>query len=260
MTIPANPQAVPNRSSQSPVYDWVRFWVGRTDTVFLSDGGFLADPTDPFASSLGPVPQPLEKLGTYQALALLGEPGIGKSTALKSEADRTAGVDSLYFDLRDFSSDGLLYQRVFQNPQFLDWKGGASHLTLHFDSLDEGLLRIETIANLLASEFRQCPAERLSVRIACRTAVWPTTLDVACREIWRDGFGAFELAPLRRRDVAAAATAHDIDPEVFINALHDTNAVPFAIKPLTLRMLLDIYREDGSFVRSKTTADEIRAV
>jgi hypothetical protein len=64
------------------------------------------------------------------------------------------------------------------------WKQDGSHFVLHLDSLDEALLRIETVANLIAIELPNLPVDRLSIRIACRTAVWPAeTLGVALEGI-----------------------------------------------------------------------------
>ena len=161
-------------------YPWQRFWVPHDGTIDLSDGGFLRDPTDWMARPQGLAP--LAALQPWRSLALLGEPGIGKSTALKEEADRVAALPvnascmSIYVDLRAFSSDALLYRRLFESEEFIAWKNGSSHLFLHLDSLDEALLRIDSIANLLASELPRIPTDRLSIRIACRTAVWPAIL------------------------------------------------------------------------------------
>ena len=159
---------------------------------------------------------------------------------------------SIHVDLRDFSSETLLLQRVFESPRIAGWKSGGSHLFLHLDSLDEALLRIDSIANLIASELRDLPTERLSIRIACRTAGWPDqTLEPALRGIWGDeAVGVFELAPLRRVDVVAAAEERAIDPKAFIEELYDANVVPFAIKPLTLNLFLGLFQRDGRLPRS----------
>ena len=69
-------------------------------------------------------------------------------------------------------------------------------------------------------------------------------------EFGEEASGVFELAPLRRRDVAEAAIVNDIDPDAFVRELYAANAVPFAIKPLTLNMLLDLYQRDGSLPSS----------
>jgi hypothetical protein len=105
--------------SISPNYNWQRFWIARTDTVDLSDGGFFTDPTNPLLHSHATA-LPLTELADYPALVLLGEPGIGKSTALKVEAHRVAtnaaasNTISIHVDLRAYSSELLLHKRVFK--------------------------------------------------------------------------------------------------------------------------------------------------
>ena len=235
-----------------------RFWVPRTGAVDLSDGGFLADPTQMVLLRRTEPPLALPDLESYRALALLGEPGVGKSTTLEAEDARIRssrhqeGAMSVHVDLRAFSSEGLLVQKVFANPEIAGWKSGTSQLFLHLDSLDEALLRIDSIANLIASELQNLPTERLSVRIACRTAVWPEqTLEPALREIWGDeAVGVFELAPLRRVDVDAAAKARAIDQKAFFEELYHADVVPFAIKPLTLNLLLGLFERDGRLPHS----------
>jgi hypothetical protein len=236
-------------------YPWLRFWVPQDSTIDLSDAGFLHDPIEGFGQR--PRPVALAELQDWRSLVLLGEPGIGKSTALKEEANRVESLAadsrhvSIYEDLREFSSEDRLCKRVFESDKFQAWKNGSSSLFLHLDSLDEALLRIDTIANLLASELRDTPTERMSIRIACRTAVWPAnTLGVALTSIWGDASGVFELAPLRRQDVVAALDMHDIEVEGFMRALFGAQATLFAIKPLTLKMLLRIYEQGGELPKS----------
>jgi len=54
-------------------------------------------------------------------------------------------------------------------------------------------------------------------------------------------FAATELVPLRRVDVLQAATLSGItDPDSFLARVDELHITSFAIKPVTLKMLLDI--------------------
>jgi hypothetical protein len=222
------------------VYDWSRFWIPQTGTLDLSDAGFLRDPENSLYA-LGPL-RTLAQLQVRPALALLGEPGIGKSATLGQEHARIAALSpeqkirSVYVNMNGTSSEDRLRERIFESPQVETWKAADTRLYLHLDSLDEAMLRIETVPHLLADGLRDLPTERLSVRIACRTAVWPdATLGGRLKEIWRvPGLDVLELCPLRRDDVRVALAANGIDPDEFISSLFATQAVAFAIKPLTV--------------------------
>ena len=244
--------ATPSRQPPSPtVYEWPRFWIPQTGILDLSDAGFLRDPVE---SVYGPgTLRTLAQLEAYPALALLGEPGIGKSATLKQEHKRVSALLperkalSDYVNLNATSSEDRLYRRIFESSKVEAWKAGDFRLCLLLDSLDEAMLRIETVPHLLAEGIQELPADRLSVRIACRTAVWPAaTLGRILTDIWGEpDLGVFELAPLRRRDVLTALAANDIDPDEFIPKLFGAQAVAFAIKPLTLKMLIALYKRDG---------------
>src|ERR1700737_1597542 len=102
-------KAVPNRLEDDHIYGWTRFWVPETGTINLSDGGVLLDPTDLVLRSRVSAPATLADLSNYRALALLGEPGMGKSTTLKAEEERLAAqlaeanAVSISVDLRAYS-------------------------------------------------------------------------------------------------------------------------------------------------------------
>jgi hypothetical protein len=249
-------------ASEPPGSGRQRFWARQTDVLDLSDVGFLRDPAEHTLRT--PAPLTLADMEDRPALALLGEPGIGKSTALSAEAARIGsragelGRTCIRVDLRSFGTDAMLHRRLFEAPDILNWRNGTSQLFLHLDSLDEALLRIDTVANLLASELPGLPTSRLSLRVACRTAVWPAeTLGRALVGIWgEEGVEVRELAPLRRSDVLAAAEAVGIAPAGFLGAVFAAGAMPFAIKPLTLRLLLKIYAANGELPSG--TADLFR--
>src|SRR5439155_26020202 len=104
------------------MYPWKRFWCAREGTISLADAGFVADPEVDDWLSLNPELRSFEEIADIRCLALLGEPGIGKSTALRdairvAEAATALNGDLiLSVDLAGVGSDTGLYRRVFDDP------------------------------------------------------------------------------------------------------------------------------------------------
>lgn len=241
------------------LYNWKRFWCPREGKLNLSDSGYLWDPDSEFGSIYNPDVVPFGSISNVPCLALLGEPGIGKSTAMQSQKesiDREVaerGDASLWIDLRAYQTDVRLVQALFEVPAFKSWVNGNHRLHLFLDSLDECLLRIDAVAALLIEEFGKYPLDRLSLRIACRTADWPNSLEEGLRRIWgSEVVKIYELAPLRRVDVVEAAKSNGLDPASFLSELDDKGVIPLAIKPVTLRFLLNMYIRAGQFPSRQT--------
>ncbi len=243
----------------SRIYNWKRFWCPREGNIYLIDGGYLYDPNSEWGAIYNPDVVALESIVRIPCLGLLGEPGIGKTHAM--QADREAietrikeeGGETLWIDLRSYASEDRLCRDLFESKSFASWMKGKHKLHVFLDSLDECLLRIDTIAALLIDEFKKCPVERLCVRIACRTADWPKGLEEGLVQLWgNDGFTVYELAPLRRVDVEHAAMISDVDPEAFLREINHMEAVPLAIKPVTLGFLLNTYQRAGQFPSTQT--------
>jgi hypothetical protein len=73
-----------------PTYPWKRFWAPRDGQIDLSDEGFLADPeSESFWYSPNPDLKAFDQISALPCLVLLGEPGIGKSTAIIRELETT---------------------------------------------------------------------------------------------------------------------------------------------------------------------------
>ncbi len=233
-------------------YNWKRFWCPREGRYSLAGRGYLVDPTTGTGKFVQENIYSFEDISQVQCLILLGEPGIGKSIALGNEqadVDRQAekvGEETLWIDLRAYQTDVLLVQRVFHNPVFTDWLKGEHRLHVFLDSFDECLLRIDTVASLLAEEFKRYPIDRLSLRIACRTADWPQSLENDLQELFGEkNVRVLELLPLRRLDVEEAATAEGINSARFLENIEELQIVPLAIKPVTLKFLLNTYQKES---------------
>ena len=235
-------------------YTWKRFWCNREAGFNLGDDGFLVDPDSEYGRVYNPNLLSSQELISKPCLVLLGEPGIGKSYEIKTFQQATISQvateqDVLFFDLRDFSSDFLLYTSIFENEKFKRWLNGTHHLHLFLDSLDECLLRIKSVTSFLEAQLSKYPLDRLFFRIACRTAEWHYSFEKALSQFYgRENIAIHELVPLRRKDVKNAATIEGIhDADQFVDDLINNKAVPLAIKPVTLKMLIRLYIRDGAF-------------
>jgi hypothetical protein len=187
------------------IYRWRRFWTLREGVVDLSDGGYLRDPEAENAHLKKSDSKPFENIEDVPCLALLGEPGIGKSQWFRLEQDaitariRKTGDDAIWEDIGSYSEAGDLIQNIFRAEQFERWRNGQHRLHLFLDALDECCLRDSGIPRRLAQEFGKLPIKRLNLRVFCRTAEWPIGFEERLSEIWGDdNFKAYELNPLRR--------------------------------------------------------------
>jgi hypothetical protein len=242
------------------MYPWKRFWCPRDGNLNLSDQGFLFDPDGEYGKIINPDVAGFEAISHFPCLALLGEPGIGKTTAIIAErqlvetASAARGEEILAFDLGLYGEESRLIAGLFENVVFREWASGESVLHLFLDSLDECRLLIPQIDKLLLSLLEKVRGSltRLRLRIACRTADWTAIMDDSLPNLWgKENYGAYELMPLRRKDVIFAATHAGLDPDKFVDELLHAEAVPLAIKPLTLKMLLSVRKREGCFPESK---------
>lgn len=227
--------------------------------INLSYDGFLYDPESEYGHIHNPDVVPFESIMSIQCLVLLGEPGIGKTRAMQTEKEaintkiKTDGGETLWLDLSFFGDEYRLVRDLFENETFISWKNGKHQLHIFLDSLDECQLRIDTVAGLLIYEIKKYSPERLFLRIACRTADWPSFLENDMEKHWGENCVlVYELAPLRRKDISEAAEANGLDPIEFLKEINRKEIVPLAIKPITLDLLLNIYQKTHQFPSTQT--------
>lgn len=242
---------------EKPHHNWPRFWIPLGKSVPLDGLGFLYDPEDEHAHYYytGYQPRHLSRLGELPVAILLGEPGIGKSTALQEESIRLQAEKEacLHRELNQYYSDTRLIDDIFGSEEIQTWKQGNHHLMLLLDSLDECSLSIPAAARILVGQLKNLPKERLTLRLTCRTADWPEHFTDELRELWRgenkdapDPLGVFELAPLRKKDIQRAALDRGLDADAFLEEVCLKEIQPLASHPNTLNMLLGLFgRPDG---------------
>jgi hypothetical protein len=242
------------------IYNWKRFWLPRGSAIDLSDGGYLRSPESPWEPLLQTRVVSLDSLFDRTCLILLGEPGSGKTETVQAEIRRTTdeikerGDDLIAIDLRSYRSEDRLMKNLFESSTFAAWIEGNYRLYIFLDSFDECLLRIDTLAALLIDELKKYPVERLSLRIACRTADWPALLEKELGQLWenhQDAVHIYELAPLRRSDVIEAACSSQVDDQSFLKEVDQKRVVPLALKPITLIFLLKIYAQTRTLPSSQ---------
>lgn len=241
-------------------YEWTRYWCLRDGKISLDSNGFLLDPEWKYAKYMESQSVRFDAIEHIPCLALLGEPGIGKSTAMidhKSEIEKAiedSPDELLWLNLNTYGSEDRLISHLFESPKWLAWRGGGHVLHVFLDSLDECQLKIEHVSRLLVDGLQSVSGciKRLRFRIACRTADFPATLENALPRLWpEDKFAAYELAPLTKKEFQLAVEAEGADVATFLAELKRVEAIPLAIKPITLKFLLTVYKADNRLPRTR---------
>lgn len=210
--------------------------------------GFISDPESEYAMYAPQVLVTLQVLQSERCLVLLGEPGMGKTTTLQELTeiplpDRDRRVMDL---LRDCGSDYRLDQELFASDWFALWEAGDGQLELVLDSLDEARIGFPAIDSILARKLQFKDIARLTLRLYCRTAEWPEPLAADLATLWGlQQVPIYELAPLRRKDVAAEAELHGLHPQRFLEAVIERDVQAFAARPITLNLLMRTFKRDG---------------
>ncbi len=239
-------------------YPWKRFWRRRGDTAGLDHQGYLLDPEVEYQKKLNPAVFSSDELSGLGCVVLLGDPGSGKTTALREIVQLIQNSPDFYqgclidLNLRSYGDENRLYRTIFESDTFQQWINGTHILNIVLDSLDECLIHNKTVASMLVDELRKYPTSRLRLRIACRAAEWPLLLSDELPKLWgTEHYMEADLLPLRHTDISAAAKIKGLDETRFMQAIQKRALTPFAIKPITLIMLLDAFRHEDDFPSSQ---------
>ena len=178
------------------------------------------------------------ELSRFRAVVMLGAGGAGKTTEASRLAnqDRASGASVRECRLAEFAETSTeLAEHLAGLSQ------GANDTTaFYLDALDEAMIPVRrcwlAIKRWVTDQLQGTGA---SIRITCRSAVWPSALTQVIREFAGDqSFATALLQPLSDEDILAAAASHAVDPVAFLERIHSSGARNLAGQPLSLRMLI----------------------
>ena len=238
-------------------FQWRRFWYSRDSEPALDVDGFIADPERRKLPGSEPSSVHSVDVLTNRCVAFLGEPSSGKSRTIGAEGIDRPGIEEFarskgdfvqWIDLRDFDNSAGLSAALRNDRTIENWRNSqGAKLHLFLDSLDECRISIPIISNVLPRELRSLGVERLLLRIICRTAEWPTFIEMELQKLYQEKLLVLQLAPLRESDVKEAARVLGLDPDKFLGKVRELSAVSFARKPPTLLSLLQLFSRGESW-------------
>ena len=143
-----------------------RFWVERGASASL-DGGFLVDPRQSWGNGyrLNEMAKTLAELNGLGCIVLLGEPGAGKTTAVR-EACQAAGAT--YLDLGGYGTEDRIVREVIRGSVIENWRSEASVDCLYLDGFDEARTKVPHLSSLFETAIGEWDCSALRLRIACR--------------------------------------------------------------------------------------------
>src|SRR2546430_3245183 len=150
------------------VYDWNRYWVPRDGAFSFDEDGFLLAPSTDRAWRRVQRTDAVEfsEIADKRCLVLLGEPGIGKTFALKRAKRQT----SFLLNLGSYGSEERLINDLFRSDEFRNWAKHGGDFEVFIDSFDECLLRLDNVAAALSKQgLRPFTTKRFSFPIGSRS-------------------------------------------------------------------------------------------
>lgn len=173
----------------------------------------------------------LASIGERQSFALLGEPGIGKSTAIRHLIPPDDGT--VRVELNEITTATDLEARLRPTAE-----GSSPLSTIVLDGLDECPLSVKAVSRIVVQRVQANP--ELRVVVGCRAADWYEPLASGLRAVL-GRFDVLMLSPLTAADIEKLAEARGFDGSSFVQSVHDSGAESLAALPLTLDLLLRVF-------------------
>lgn len=204
-----------------------------------------AEPNNSVTNEAGQIELRTDELTKIRALALLGPAGIGKSYECKRLAAIEAkdGREIRCCRLAEYAST------VSDLRSKLDAisAGASSTTVIYLDSIDEALMRSASAYVAVRDWIREVLRDTgASLRVVCRTSVWPAQLESALLAIDPDRATSANLQPLSTEQVRKAASSSGFEADAFLEEVASRRAESLASHPLTLQLLFGLYRRDSA--------------
>jgi hypothetical protein len=232
----------------SNLLPWTRFWSPRKTRNHGTSSEFFEGPQGLYGEHLHPQAASLSDITPEIGLLVLcGEPGLGKTTELNLLRERLTECpgekdELIQLKAREFESFLDLQSYLDGNSDWQTWLTDTNHLTISFDGLDEGLIRMPTLVARLRSFLETKPTDRLRLVLSCRSFEWPEAEGEQLASLWTRGEDVgfiFELEPLRREDARLAVEQRGHDGDKFLQAVYQADVASLASRPITLFFLRD---------------------
>lgn len=191
------------------------------------------------------------ELARYRGCALLGAAGLGKTF----EIDYLAGLERAAG--REIRKERLaaLAQSADALVSRLDAlaANATASTAIYLDALDEIMVPVRSAGLVVAAWLRGAVRQSGAlVRISCRSAIFPQSVRAALEEAYQpDQIAYAGLESLSSEDVDVVAGHRGLDVAAFRKALHRSGAQSLAEQPLTLEMLLRVFRSGGDLPASR---------
>ena len=184
-------------------------------------------------------------LSRFRCLVLLGAAGAGKTTEARrlAKQEQSSGGSVRECRLAEYADTATdLFQHL---TRFAENAGNAT--ILYLDALDEAMILNRRCWIALRDWIKKTLEDTGgSVRVTCRSTVWPNQLSTVMRESFgKDSFAQALLQALGDDDIAVAAESQGVSYSCFWAQVEAARAQSLATQPLALSMLLSLYRNGG---------------
>jgi hypothetical protein len=236
----------------------------------VTESGFLESPTSIHPSVTAASARALSDIEARKAV-LLGQSGLGKTHALRAEAERLndLGRPAAYINLRGLNAQEARKEVV----RHLNRPGRSTALMI--DSLDEVEGTRDAMSRALGEVFNRYDGRIEQIRLAVTSgSQWTTTYEcptcssspdpcpncasTGMNAILGAGHAKYEMAPLTEVQVRQAAATDLSDVDAFVASVVKAGIGPIAAYPLSLKLLLQAARR-GRLPETRKEAYQIGA-